>query len=223
MVVRSDGRTGPSAVEASAASAAAAMAAAAESLQARLELVLDERLGPLSADQRGFLQVAKRDGERLLKLISDFHEIALADAGLLELDWSRLELGDAVHQALVSVWPRAHALGKTIEVNVSKPVAMAVDAARVREALARLVQQAVQQGAPGCTIEIEVGDAEIRIAYEAEEPPAPDSLALAHAAAMAHAHGGCLGVTAGEHRVELTLGLAGAGEGAVLPFVVAAA
>jgi signal transduction histidine kinase len=197
------------------------MAAAAESLQARLELVLDERLGALSADQRGFLQVAKRDGERLLKLLSDFHEIALADAGLLELDLCRLDLGDAVHQALVPVWPRAQALGKTIDVNVEKPVTMAVDAARLRESLSRLAQQAVQHSVPGCTIEIGVGDGEIRIAYEADGPPAPDSLAIAHATAIAHAHGGALAVSADAGRVELTLSVA-TGEAAVVRIVAAA-
>ena len=75
-----------SAVESAAAAVAAAMWAAADSLQARLELVLDERLGTLTPDQRGFMQVARADGHRLLKLIGDFREIACAEAGLLELN-----------------------------------------------------------------------------------------------------------------------------------------
>jgi signal transduction histidine kinase len=197
------------------------MAAAAESLQARLELVLDERLGALSADQRGFLQVAKKDGERLLKLISDFREIALADSGTLDLDWSRVDLADAVQQAIVPVWPRAHTLGKSIVVNAVRPVAIAADAARLKSAVLRLLQQAVQQATPGCTIEIEVGDGEIRVTYEAEQSPAPDSLAVAHASAIAHAHGGSLSVSGDDAVVEIAVTFVGA-EASMVPFVVAA-
>jgi signal transduction histidine kinase len=222
MVEPSEGRTGPSAVESCAASASAAMKAAAESLQARLELVLDERLGPLTADQRGFLQVALKDGKRLLKLIADFGEIAQADGGTLELEWARVDLGDAVHQAIVPVWPRAHALGKTIVVSVPEPTAIAADGSRLMDAVLRLVQQAVHHGTPGCAIELEVREGQVRIAYEADAPPAPDSLAIAHATAIAQAHGGSLTVVADQGRIEIAASFVG-GEATLLPFVVVAA
>jgi signal transduction histidine kinase len=208
MVVRSDWRLGPSAVESCAASATAAMASAAESLQARLELVLDERLGALPPEVRGFLQVARKDGLRLLKLIGDLREIALAESDRLELDWSRFDLADAVHEAIVPVGPRAVTLGKDIVVNVPQAVAVDADAARVKAAVLRLVQQAVQISAPGSVIEIDLADAEVRLRYEADNPPPEDSLALAHALSIAHAHGGSLDVVADERGVELTLTLA---------------
>lgn len=197
------------------------MAAAAESLQARLELVLDERLGPLTSDQRGFLQVAKTDGERLLKLIADFNEMARAEAGLLELDWGRFDLGDAVHQAIVPVWPRALALGKSIVVSAARPTSVVADAARLKEAVLRVVQQAVQTAAPGTGIEVEVGDAEVRVTYESEAPLPGDSMALAHASAIATAHGGALDVSAGDQIVEIALSF-GVAEAAVVPIGVAA-
>lgn len=184
-----DSRT---AVQSSAAGAAAAMAAAAESLQARLELVLDERLGGLSADQRGFLEVAKSDGQRLLRLIRDFREIALADAGELELDWSAADLEQAAKDAQADVAARAQLVGKEVVVRAAEPATIRADAARVREVLRRLTRQAVQHGAPGCTIELEVGRGGVTIRYEAEAPPAGDSIALALATAIARAHGGTL-------------------------------
>jgi signal transduction histidine kinase len=197
------------------------MAAAAESLQARLELVLDERLGVLTADQRGFLQVALKDGQRLLKLIADFQEIALADSGALELELTRVDLAEAVEQAIVPVWPRALALGKSIVVNAAHPVTVAADAQRLRTAVLCIVQQAVQHGAPGAGIEIEVGEGELRFVYEADTAPEQDSLALAHASAIAHAHGGALTVTTDGANVEIVLGVVGS-EATLLPFIVAA-
>jgi signal transduction histidine kinase len=207
MPQRSPRQIDRSAVECSAASAAAAMWAAADSLQARLELVLDERLGALTADQRGFLQVARKDGQRLLKLIGDFREIALAEAGLLELDWGRVELGEAAGEAVAAVATRAETLGKTVVVQADQAVAIAADAARVHRALARLAQQAVQQSAPGSPIELRVEAGGIAIAYEAEEPPPDDSLAVAFAAAIARAHGGLLTVSWAEARVEIVIAL----------------
>ena len=133
------------------------MAAAAESLLARFELVLDERLGDLNADQRGFLEVARRDGQRLVRLIRDFREIALADAGALELDWSAVDLEQTALGVQDDVAARAELVGKEVFVRApQEPGTIQADAARVRGVLRRLTRQAVQYGAPGTTIELEV-------------------------------------------------------------------
>jgi signal transduction histidine kinase len=210
-----------SAVQSSAAGAAAAMAAAAESLQARLELVLDERLGALSADQRGFLEVAKSDGQRLLRLIRDFREIALADAGSLELDWSAADLEQAANDAQADVAARAQLVGKDVVVRAEKPGTIRADAARVREVLRRLTRQAVQHGAPGCTIELVVGPGGVTVRYEAEGPPAADSIALALATAIARAHGGALDVRWADSTVEIDACFAAA-DGQVVRLTAAA-
>jgi signal transduction histidine kinase len=180
-------------VESAAASVAAAMWAAADSLQARLELVLDERLGALTPDQRGFLQVARADGQRLLKLIGDFREIACADAGLLELDWGRVDIAAAAAEAAEAVAARADVLGKRVAVTAEQPVVVSADPQRFRNALRRILRHAVQHSAPGSTIELDVLATGIRIRHEAESAPAPDALDLAFATAIARAHGG--GVT----------------------------
>jgi len=182
-------------VEAAAPSVAAAMWAAADSLQARLELVLDERLGQLNPDQRGFLQVARADGQRLLKLIADFREIACADAGLLELDWGRVDIAAAASEAAEAVAARADVLGKRLAVTTDRSAVVSADPRRFHEALRRLLRHAVQHSAPGSTIEVEVLAGGVRIRHEAESPPAPDALELAYASAIACAHGGGLAVS----------------------------
>jgi signal transduction histidine kinase len=179
-------------VEAAAPSVASAMWAAADSLQARLELVLDERLGQLTPDQRGFLQVARADGQRLLKLIADFREIACADAGLLELDWARVDIAAAVSEAAEAVAARAEVLGKRLAVTADRPVVVSADPRRFRDALRRLLRHAVQHSTPGSTIEVDVLPSGVRIRHEAESAPAADALELAYATAIARAHGGGL-------------------------------
>lgn len=88
MVVRSDRRIGPSALEMTAAPATAAMAAAAESLQSTVELVLGADVGVLTDDQRRLLEAGWRNGRRLLGLIGDLHTVALVEAGPYEVDWA---------------------------------------------------------------------------------------------------------------------------------------
>jgi hypothetical protein len=209
-----------SAVESSALTTATAMWSAADSLQARLELVLDERLGALSADQRGFLQVARQDGQRLLRLLADFREIALAEAGLLELDWGRADLAEAANEAAAAVEARAQVLEKTVAVRSDRSAPIAADGTRVHDLIGRLTRHAVQQSAPGSAIELRVENGTLAIAYEAEAPPAPDSIAVAFATAIARAHGGSLTVSWNEPTVLIVVALAA--EATVVPLVVAA-
>ena len=196
------------------------MCAAAESLQARLELVLDERLGALSADQRGFLQVAKKDGQRLLKLLADFQEIALAQTGLLELEWSRTDLAEVAHEAAAAVSARAEMLGKVVTVSAEQPAVIATDAPRVRDAVRRLARHAVQHSTPGSPIELDVTASGIAIRYEADAPPPTDALGIAFASAIAGAHGGSLAVEWTEPAVEIRVAFAG--EATIVPITVAA-
>jgi signal transduction histidine kinase len=209
-------------VESAAASAAAAMWAAADSLQARLELVLDERLGELSPDQRGFLQVARADGQRLLKLLADFRELALADAGLLELNWGRADLAAAARDAVEGAVARADVLGKRIAVTADAPAVVAADVPRVGDAIRRLVRHAVQHSAPGSTIEVDVHDSGLRIRYEADSPSAPDALGIALATAIARAHGGGVAVSFDAGMVGIELDVCGADAAVVVPIDFAA-
>lgn len=144
----------------------------------------------------------------MLKLVADFREIALADAGLLELDWGRVDLVEAASEAAGTVAERARALGKTVDVDADDTAPIAADPARVQSAVARLVRQALQQSAPGSAIELRVETAAIVIAYEAGAPPAADALGVAFATAIARAHGGSLAVAWDEPSVEIRIAFA---------------
>jgi signal transduction histidine kinase len=205
MVVGSDWRIGPSAVERSAAPTAAAMAAAAETLQSHLEFVLDERVGSLTADQRRFLNVALRYGDRLVRLVEDMRTIALAESGDLEVVWSRFDVAATAHAVAEAAWPVAHVEGKRLDVHHEGPVWVDGDERRVARVLQALVLDAVEVAQPGTTVIMSANDGAFELSYEGDEPPSETSLALAEAIAGLHAGGVSIRVDAGTVALGLRL------------------
>jgi|SRR5215210_6116745 len=205
MVVRSDWRVAPSAVERSAPSTTAAMAAAAETLQSHLEFVLDERAGSLNAEQRRFLDVALRYGDRLVRLVEDMRTVALAESGELEVVWSRFDLSATVHGVAEQVWPVAHVEGKAIEVRHEGEVWVDADERRVARALIGLVVDAVELSRPGGTVAIEVRDGTIELTYAGQELPSDAAVALAEAIAGLHAGSVSIGSAGGKVALGWTL------------------
>jgi hypothetical protein len=78
----------------------------------------------------------------------------------------------------------------------------------VHDTVARLARQALQLSIPGSAIELRVEGDAIAVAYEAESPPAADSIAVAFATAIARAHGGSLTVSWAEPTVEIVVSFA---------------
>ncbi len=208
MVVRSDWRIGPSAVERSAGSTTAAMASAAETLQSHLEFVLDERVGGLNVEQRRFLDVAVRYGDRLVRLVEDMRTVALAESGELELSLGQVDLAAVAQSSLEHVWPVAHVEGKGIEVRNQGPARIAADLLRVERVVLGLLLDAVEAAPQGSTVTLTVGDGLLELAYEGEQAPSEISLALADA--ITSVHGGELVVSQDGDGVTLALRLAAA-------------
>lgn len=190
MIIRSEWRIGPSATERSAASTTAAMAAAAETLQSHLEFVLDERVGSLNTDQRRFLDVAVRHGDRLVRLVEDMRIVALAESGDLEPDWSRFDLVATVQSVVERVWPVARVEGKSLAVQHVGPVWVDADERRVARAVLGLVTEAVDLAQPDTQVTLAVREGRVELAYEGDQPPSEIGLALAEA--IAGLHGGDL-------------------------------
>jgi signal transduction histidine kinase len=203
MVIGSDWRCGPSAVERCAATTTAAMASAAETLQSHLEFVLDERVGSLTADQRRFLDVALRYGDRLVRLVEDMRTIALAESGELDVVWSRFDLAATAQAVAEQVWPVAHVEGKTLDVDHDGPVPVDADEPRVARALLALVSDAVDFARPGTTVMMEAREGVLELTYEGDQPPSETALALAEAIMGLHAGDVSLRVESGT----VTLGL----------------
>jgi hypothetical protein len=203
-----------SAVEACAASTAEAMALANQSVRTHLEFVLDERVGPLTSDQRRFLDLGWRHSRRLTKLAEDFRDVVRASTGELSLDRGPCDMALLVEQAVEVVWPVAFAEKKAIEVRIVGKTGIDADRILLGRALSEVFDYAVQMALGESLIDIQVEGPAIAIVYEAEEAPAEDELALVLADAIARLHGG--GLTTKATDTQMTMALVFAGEPAHL-------
>lgn len=192
MVVRSDWRTCPSAVERSAASTTAVIAAAAEAVQLQLELVLGESVGELNAEQRRCLDIAVRYGDRLVWLVEAMRTIALAEAGELETSSGPVDLAGVARGAVEAVWPTSRVERKPIELCHEGEVWVDADGEHLGRALLGLLSDAVEAARNGSAVTVSVCSEGVEIAYKGRELPHEGSLALADA--IAHVHGGELTV-----------------------------
>jgi signal transduction histidine kinase/DNA-binding NarL/FixJ family response regulator len=115
------------------------------SVLALTELLREGVAGPLTVDQRKYLQVIERNGQALLHLINDVLDLSRIEAGHLEMDAQNVELGPTIEAVVSALSPLAAA--KNIDLSVklaSGPVPARVDPERLRQILTNLVGNAIK-------------------------------------------------------------------------------
>ncbi len=125
------------------------------SIMGYLELVLDESEGPLTPEQRGFLEVIERNANRLLVLVNDLLFISRANAGKLELDLSGADLGTVAAEVVEAQRPQADEF--EVELRLAcESVCATVDRARIAELLENLVSNALKFTPAEGSVEVRV-------------------------------------------------------------------
>lgn len=114
------------------------------SIRGYLELVLDGEAGELTSGQRSFLEVVLRNGDRLLRLVSDLLFVAQVDAGKIMLEPTRCELDEIAAEAIEAARPAA--AGKNIEFQfeAGSAITLEADRARIAQVLDNLLSNAVK-------------------------------------------------------------------------------
>ncbi|UGS34743.1 sensor histidine kinase [Capillimicrobium parvum] len=111
-----------------------------------LELAADPLSGPLTDDQRSYLQVVERNAQRLLVIINDLLFVARLQAGVLELDLAEQDLAAIAEQSVREA--RARASAKHIDIRFdqpsSPPVLVAADKGRMFQLLDNLLSNAIK-------------------------------------------------------------------------------
>ncbi len=115
-----------------------------------LELLTDEGGDPLSAEQRGYLQIIERGISRLLTIINNLLDLTRIEAGRVELVLQPLNLAEIVAWVVEELRPSLteRAVRLTVHAPPDLPPALA-DATRAPQILGNLLSNAVKYSQPG--------------------------------------------------------------------------
>jgi signal transduction histidine kinase/DNA-binding NarL/FixJ family response regulator len=115
------------------------------SVLALTQLLREGVAGPLTVDQRKYLQVIERNGQALLHLINDVLDLSRIEAGHLEMDAQSVDLVAHIEAVVSALSPLATA--KNLDLVVKKPPSVAparADPDRVRQILTNLIGNAIK-------------------------------------------------------------------------------
>ena len=115
------------------------------SVLALTQLLREGVPGPLTVDQRKYLQVIERNGHALLHLINDVLDLSRIEAGHLEMDTEDLDLAPHVESVVEALAPLA--AGKSLDLTVNLPPDLPAargDPDRFRQILTNLMGNAIK-------------------------------------------------------------------------------
>src|SRR4029077_14303742 len=115
------------------------------SVLALSQLLRDGVGGPLTADQRKYLEVIERNGQNLLRLLNDILDLSRIEAGHLEMDLQDLDLAPNIGEVVATLSPLA--MAKDLDVTVKLPEGLPLvrcDVDRLRQILNNLIGNAIK-------------------------------------------------------------------------------
>lgn len=122
-----------------------------------VSIVLDELDGPLSDDQRSHLQTALDNVNQLRAVIGDLLDLRRIESGSFAMDPADTDLDALVRSVVAAMSPMAAAEGLRLFVRVERALPAAwIDAARFRQVLTNLLDNAIKFTAPGGEIRVAV-------------------------------------------------------------------
>jgi signal transduction histidine kinase len=119
-----------------------------------LELTLDD--DNLTEEQRGFLSIADRNADRLLRLVNDLLFVARLEAGELDLHPTELDLAAVVRQSVQEAEPRATAGGIELTCDAGAVSAVQADKGRMFQLVDNLISNAIKFTPAGGDVRVSV-------------------------------------------------------------------
>ncbi|MHB8767323.1 MAG: sensor histidine kinase, partial [Deferrisomatales bacterium] len=120
-----------------------------------VDLLLDGDAGPLTDEQRDFLEVVHRNARRLTALIEDLLDVSRIEAGRVELRLAPADLGALARGVAESLGPALDAKGQTLALDLPPDLPSAVaDADRLTQVLTNLVSNAHKYTPEGGSVRV---------------------------------------------------------------------
>lgn len=114
-------------------------------LRASTGILLNNSLDPQHSDD--MLRTMQAEIDRLLRLTTDFLELAQMESGRVRLQTTPLDLRQPIRESVEVVTPQAHEKGVTIAVDVA-PVTIQGDPAKIKQMLLNLLTNAIKYNQP---------------------------------------------------------------------------
>lgn len=113
-------------------------------IRGSLEIVLGEEPGPLTEEQRRFLEIADFSSEQLLRVVGDLLLIGKTEAGHLALEIVESDLGAMLEACVVAAKPAADAKQIALRLTSGELPSIAADRGRLSQALGNIISNAIQ-------------------------------------------------------------------------------
>ncbi len=111
--------------------------------------------GPLSDQQKHFIQIIRNNAERMVALVNDLLDISRIESGRLQLELRALYIHEVVDQVVTALQPRAQNKNLILTVDVSRDLPPVWgDSNRVAQILTNLISNAIQYTPPGGRITV---------------------------------------------------------------------
>jgi protein-histidine pros-kinase len=121
------------------------------------ELLVDEKVGPLSAKQKEYLNDILGSGRHLLQLINDVLDLSKVEAGRMDLHPESFRVVDAVDEVTALLSPLANQKRITIRQSISAKIdAVTLDRQKFKQVMFNLVSNAVKFTPDGGHVDIVV-------------------------------------------------------------------
>jgi signal transduction histidine kinase len=110
--------------------------------------------GGVNKEDLEFIEIIKKNTERLIRLVNDMLDIEKIESGLQELHLRESDLSAVIKESVESFKPQAEEKGVRFYLDIAHPLPCIVDEDRIKQVFTNLISNALRWSPPGSTVEI---------------------------------------------------------------------